>query len=115
MVDDNRRNDSYEPRGGSRYGNSSGGSTGGGYRRSYSGGSSGGFHRRRPRTRKYCKFCEQKVIYIDFKNLQLLRNFMNDRGKMFSGHSSGNCAKHQRSVATAIKRARAIALLPYVA
>ena len=61
---------------------------------------------RRPR-RKVCSFCVDKIEYIDYKDINRLRRFVNERGK------SGNCAKHQRQLSEAIKRARAIALLPY--
>ncbi len=72
------------------------------------------FRRRGIRTRKYCHFCEQKVKYVDYKNINLLQDYMNDRGKIVSGHSSGACSKHQRIIAQAIKRARILALLPFV-
>jgi small subunit ribosomal protein S18 len=67
------------------------------------------FHRR-----KICRFCTEKIAYIDFKDGQALRNFLTDRGKIIPRRISGNCAGHQRELATAIKRARGIALLPFV-
>ncbi|MGA1868739.1 MAG: 30S ribosomal protein S18 [bacterium] len=67
------------------------------------------------RRRKVCKFCENKVDYIDYKDVRRLRNFMTERGKIIPRRISGNCAKHQRQLTVAIKRARSIALLPYVA
>lgn len=67
---------------------------------------------RRPR-RKPCSFCIDKVDVIDYKDAYKLRRFISDRGKILPRRISGNCAKHQRKMTTAIKRARAIALLPY--
>jgi small subunit ribosomal protein S18 len=67
---------------------------------------------RRPK-RKNCAFCVEKVKEIDFKDGQRLRRFVTDRGKILPRRVSGNCAKHQRLLAVAIKRARELALLPY--
>ncbi len=67
---------------------------------------------RRPR-RKVCAFCVDKVEFIDYKDVNRLRRFINERGKILPRRMSGNCAKHQRQLSEAIKRARAIALLPY--
>ena len=67
---------------------------------------------RRPR-RKECSFCVDKIEYIDYKDINRLRRFVNERGKILPRRMSGNCAKHQRQLSEAIKRARAIALLPY--
>ncbi|HOS94860.1 MAG TPA: 30S ribosomal protein S18 [Armatimonadota bacterium] len=69
---------------------------------------------RRPR-RKVCSFCADKVDYIDYKDVPLLRRYMSDRGKIMPRRSSGTCAKHQRRLTVAIKRAREIALVPFVA
>jgi small subunit ribosomal protein S18 len=75
---------------------------------------SGGRPRRwGPPRRKVCRFCVDRVIDVDFKNTTILRNFVTERGKMISGRSTGNCAKHQRMLTRAIKRARNLALLPY--
>ncbi len=63
--------------------------------------------------RKVCIFCRDKVDYVDFKDLQLLRKFVSDRGKIRARRVSGNCAEHQRDVAQAVKNAREMALLPY--
>ncbi|MBI2915450.1 MAG: 30S ribosomal protein S18 [Elusimicrobia bacterium] len=63
--------------------------------------------------RKVCRFCADKMDYIDFKNANLLRNFISDRGKMLSSRSTGVCAYHQRGLMRAIKRARNIALIPF--
>ncbi|MBI3998137.1 MAG: 30S ribosomal protein S18 [Armatimonadetes bacterium] len=67
---------------------------------------------RRPK-RKNCAFCVDKVKGIDFKDAQRLRRFVTDRGKILPRRVSGNCAKHQRVLAVAVKRARELALLPY--
>lgn len=69
---------------------------------------------RRPR-RKVCAFCVDKITHIDYKEHQRLRNFISDRGKILKSRQTGTCTKHQRALAAAIKRARSIALLPYVA
>jgi small subunit ribosomal protein S18 len=64
---------------------------------------------------KVCKFCEADVQYIDYKDERMLRRFINDRGKIIPRRMSGVCERHQRQLTTAIKRARQIALLPFVA
>ena len=69
---------------------------------------------RRPR-RKVCTFCVDKVEHIDYKAVAKLRRFITERGKILPRRISGNCAKHQRQVTVAIKRARNIALLPFTA
>jgi small subunit ribosomal protein S18 len=65
--------------------------------------------------RKYCKFCESKVDTIDYKDLRTLQNYIPERAKILPRRVSGTCAKHQRQLGLAIKRARHLALLPYVA
>lgn len=69
---------------------------------------------RKPR-RKVCSFCVDKVDHIDYKDAAKLRRFTTERGKILPRRISGNCAKHQRQVTLAIKRARNIALLPFTA
>jgi ribosomal protein S18 len=69
---------------------------------------------RKPR-RKVCSFCVDKVDHIDYKDAAKLRRFTTERGKILPRRISGNCAKHQRQVTIAIKRARNIALLPFTA
>ena len=64
--------------------------------------------------RKVCVFCSEKIPYIDYKDSNRLRKFISERGKILPRRISGTCAKHQREVTTAIKRARQVALLPYV-
>ncbi len=71
----------------------------------------------RPRyvpSRKVCSFCASKVETIDYKDPQKLRGYISDRGKIQPRRRTGTCAKHQRILARAIKRARHLALLPYV-
>ena len=65
--------------------------------------------------RKSCYFCKTKVDEIDYKNIGELRRYISERGKIRSRRISGACRRHQRQVAVAIKRAREMALLPYVA
>ena len=67
---------------------------------------------RRPR-RKVCSFCVDKVEEIDYKDVAKLRRYITERGKILPRRISGNCAKHQRQMTTAIKRARNVALLPF--
>ncbi|MEA4897810.1 30S ribosomal protein S18 [Bacillota bacterium Meth-B3] len=67
---------------------------------------------RKPR-RKVCMFCVDKIKHIDYKDTARLRRFTNERGKIVPRRMSGACAKHQRQISIAIKRARTIALLPY--
>jgi small subunit ribosomal protein S18 len=69
--------------------------------------------RRRTGKRKVCRFCADSALVIDYKDANLLKYFISDRGKIVPRRISGNCALHQRSVTTAIKRARNIALMPY--
>ena len=68
---------------------------------------------RKPR-RKVCQFCVDKVEHIDYKDVTRLRRFTSERGKILPRRMTGTCAKHQRQLSTAIKRARTIALMPYV-
>jgi small subunit ribosomal protein S18 len=64
--------------------------------------------------RKFCSFCSDKVEVIDYKDPSKLCSYISERGKVKPRRRTGNCAKHQRAVAVAIKRARHLALLPYV-
>lgn len=70
--------------------------------------------RRFPR-KKICRFCTDKVLDIDYKDIKRLRNLITERGKIIPRRISGNCARHQRQLGTAIKRARNIALMPFTA
>jgi small subunit ribosomal protein S18 len=67
------------------------------------------FHRK-----KFCRFCTDSNIKIDYKNTAILNNFVTERGKIMPRRITGNCASHQRELAIAIKRARMIALMPFV-
>lgn len=68
----------------------------------------------RPR-RRNCTFCSEKARQIDYKDIGRLRRFVTERGKILPRRVSGNCARHQRVLAVAVKRARELALLPYTA
>jgi small subunit ribosomal protein S18 len=63
--------------------------------------------------KKVCIFCKEHIEWVDYKDINLLRRFMSDRGKIRARRVSGNCAQHQRDVAIAIKTARELAMLPY--
>ena len=65
------------------------------------------------RRKKVCAFCAEKVEFIDYKNADKLRKYVSERGKILPRRVMGTCAKHQRELTTAIKRARQVALLPY--
>lgn len=67
---------------------------------------------RQPR-RRFCQFCKEDVDFIDYKDVQLLRKYMTDRGKIKPRRVTGACTQHQHDIALAIKRAREMALLPY--
>ncbi len=66
-----------------------------------------------PPKRKFCRFCQRNVREIDYKNVDILRKYMPERGKISPRRVTGTCAYHQRKLATAVKRARLMALLPY--
>lgn len=75
------------------------------------------FDKNNPRNRKrkkVCQFCVDKVAVIDYKDVAKLKKFMSDRSKILPRRTTGTCAQHQRELTEAIKRARQIALLPYV-
>ena len=65
--------------------------------------------------KKVCIFCKDRIEYVDFKDVGVLKKFVSERGKIRSRRVSGNCSQHQRDVATAVKNAREMALLPYSA
>jgi len=68
----------------------------------------------RPRgKKKVCVFCKEHATWVDYKDVNLLRRYMSDRGKIRSRRVTGNCAQHQRDIQVAIKLAREVALLPY--
>ncbi|HVO17869.1 MAG TPA: 30S ribosomal protein S18 [Anaeromyxobacter sp.] len=111
--------------GGPKMGGGFGGGYGGGF-----GGRSGGRDKDRDRERedrgggeeggrrgfgrrKVCRFCADKALKVDYKDQNQMKYFLTERGKIIPRRISGNCAKHQREVATAIKRGRMLAILPY--
>ena len=73
----------------------------------------GGFSRRYTPKPRFCQFCSEKTLEIDYKNTALLRRYTTEEGKIRPRRQTGTCAKHQRTVAREIKRARHIALLPF--
>jgi small subunit ribosomal protein S18 len=73
----------------------------------------GGMRRRPGGRRKVCRFCADKSLKVDFKDVRTLQSFITEGGKIVPSRTSGNCAKHQRQLAVAIKRARVLALLPF--
>ncbi len=77
-------------------------------------GRGGGMRRGRPSgRRKVCRFCADKTLKVDYKDVRTLGSFITEGGKIVPSRTSGNCAKHQRQLAVAIKRARVLALLPF--
>ena len=76
----------------------------------------GGFKRRNPgrRRKKVCVFCGDQNGVIDYKDVNKLKRYVSERGKILPRRITGNCAKHQRALTVAIKRARHVALMPYV-
>ena len=102
--------------GGSSGGRSFGGGGGGSSDRGERGERGGGGEERGGRAfgrRKVCRYCADKNAKVDYKNANELKYFITERGKIVPRRISGNCAQHQRQVATAIKRGRSVALLPY--
>jgi small subunit ribosomal protein S18 len=75
----------------------------------------GGGKRQYFRRRKVCKFCEEKIDVIDYKEVRLVSEFIAERGKILPRRLTGTCSTHQRALSEAIKRARNIALLPFAA
>lgn len=67
---------------------------------------------RKPR-RKYCGFCKDKVDYVDYKDINLLKRYMSEKGKIRPRRITGNCTQHQADLANAVKRAREMALIAY--
>lgn len=63
--------------------------------------------------KRFCYFCKENINNLDYKNVSMLEKFISDKGKIRPKRSTGNCGQHQRKIATAIKRARVIALIPY--
>jgi len=77
------------------------------------GGQQGGKKKFFYRRKRVCKFCVEKLEYIDFKDVKMLQQFIPERGKILPRRISGTCALHQRKLQNAIKRARTVALLPF--
>ncbi len=69
---------------------------------------------RRMQRKKFCRFCSEKAEFIDYKDTKIMRYYLTDKGKILPRRMTGACAKHQRSLTEAIKRARNIALLSFV-
>ena len=67
------------------------------------------------RKKKTCRFCEQNLVNIDYKDERILKRFLSDRGRILPRRITGNCASHQRKMTQALKRARHLALLPFTA
>jgi small subunit ribosomal protein S18 len=68
---------------------------------------------RRFQRRKFCRFCSEKVEFIDYKNTKVLRSYITERGKILPRRMTGTCARHQRELTESVKRARSIALLAF--
>jgi small subunit ribosomal protein S18 len=71
-------------------------------------------HQKRFQRKKFCRFCADKVSFIDYKDLKTLRSYITERGKILTRKMTGTCATHQRELTDAMKRARNIALLPFM-
>lgn len=69
---------------------------------------------KRKYSRKYCKYCEAKIEFIDYKDTKLLKHSLSERFKIMPRRLTGNCKKHQEMVEAAIKRARQVAIIPYI-
>ena len=70
--------------------------------------------KRKNSKRRPCMFCLDKMEYIDYKNVEVISKFINTNGKILSSRVTGTCARHQRGLSTAIKRARIMALIPFI-
>ncbi len=105
MADENAPQFSQESAGSSQ-GRSRGAGSGGGARRG---------KRQFFRKRKVCRFCVERVDFIDYKKVEMLQPYIQERGKILPRRMTGTCSRHQRWLKTAIKRARNIALLPFAA
>ena len=113
MADEERSERGRGEGGGGRYG---GPRPGGDDRGEGRGGEGrgGGMRRGRPGgRRKVCRFCADKTLKVDYKDVRTFGSFITEGGKIVPSRTSGNCAKHQRQLAVAIKRARVLALLPF--
>src|SRR6267154_4851265 len=116
MADEERseRGRSEGGGGGGRYGGPRPGGDDRGEGRTGEGRGGGGMRRGRPGgRRKVCRFCADKTLKVDYKDVRTLGSFITEGGKIVPSRTSGNCARHQRQLAVAIKRARVVALLPF--
>lgn len=71
------------------------------------------YQRRRFQRKKFCRFCANKELIVDYKNIATLRHFITERGKIIPRRISGTCAKHQRALTRELKKARLMALIPF--
>ncbi len=71
------------------------------------------FQQKRFQRRKFCRFCAEKVGFIDYKDIKVLKYYLTERGKVLPRRMTGTCARHQRELTESIKRARSIALLTF--
>jgi len=78
-------------------------------------GGPGGGGKRRYVRKKFCRFCAEKELQIDYKNTYMIKQFVSERGKIVPRRITGNCAKHQRKLTMEIKKARIVALIPFTA
>src|ERR1700735_88427 len=114
MADEERSERGRSEGGGGRYGGPRPGGDDRGDGRGGEGRGGGGMRRGRPSgRRKVCRFCADKSLKVDFKDVRTLQSFITEGGKIVPARTSGNCARHQRQLAVAIKRARVVALLPF--
>jgi small subunit ribosomal protein S18 len=70
--------------------------------------------KRRPAKKKKCFFCTESLVAVDYKDIDLMRKMTTERGKIAPRRNTGTCPKHQRALATAVKRSRQIALIPFI-
>ena len=115
-MSDMKKEMAFGERGGGGGKGGPGGGRGGGGGREDRGGGGGDMDRGGGRgfgRRKVCRYCADKNLKVDYKNAADLKYFVTERGKIVPRRISGNCARHQRQVATAIKRGRQVALLPF--
>jgi len=71
------------------------------------------YQQKRFQRKKFCRFCSEKVEFIDYKDIKILRNYLTERGKILPRRMTGTCAKHQRELTGSIMRARSIALITF--
>ena len=116
MADQEGSQSAAPAQGRPRFGGGPGGGGGRPPRESGPGGGGGGGRKGKRqffRKRKVCRFCTDKIDYIDYKKADMLQQFVQDRGKILPRRMTGTCSRHQRWLCEAIKRARNIALLPF--